>query len=118
MQFGKAVAWIGLTSVIFAAIGALIGFLLGKAAPGYYRSVFGGGSDPLFDPVAVGLGQGLTQGLVLGAGVGLILVLSNWWKEAKLASLSLQAELQKSFEQRYVPGGTSIASIEDREQSA
>lgn len=100
MQLGKAVSWIGLTSVIFAAIGALIGYLLGKAMPGYYRSVFGGGSDASFDPVAVGLGQGLTQGFVLGAAVGLILVLSNWWKEAKLASLSIQASQLESIERR------------------
>lgn len=58
--------------------------------PGYYRSVFGAGSDPIFDPVAVGLGQGLTQGLVLGATIGLILVLASWWKELRLATISLQ----------------------------
>jgi hypothetical protein len=92
MQFSRAVGWIAVTAVLFSAIGAFVGWLIGTKMPGYYRSVFGGGSDPSFDPVAVGFGQGLTQGLILGASVGLVLVLANWWKEAKLATLgALQA---------------------------
>jgi hypothetical protein len=88
MQFSRAVGWIALTSVLFAVIGGLIGWLMGTQMPGYYRSIFLRGSDPAFDPVAIGLGQGITQGLVLGSAIGLVLVLSNWWKEAKLATLA------------------------------
>jgi hypothetical protein len=36
--------------------------------------VFPSGDSPHFDPVAVGIGQGLTQGVVFGGIVGLILV--------------------------------------------
>ena len=38
------------------AIGAGIGYALGKFVPSYYRSVFNGGNDPRFDPVSVGVG--------------------------------------------------------------
>jgi len=78
MQFSRAVFWIALSSILFSAIGALVGWIIGTNMPGYYRSVFVGGNEPGFDTVAVGLGQGLTQGLVVGAAVGLILVLANW----------------------------------------
>ncbi|RYG26399.1 hypothetical protein EON82_03500 [bacterium] len=50
-----------------AAIGAGVGALLGKVAPSYYRFVFEAESDPSFDPVGVGFGLGLTQGLIGGA---------------------------------------------------
>ena len=92
MQFSRAVGWIALTSVLFSGIGALVGWLIGTLMPGYYRSVFVGGNDPNFNPVETGLGQGLTQGMVLGATVGLVLVLANWWKEAKLATLAAMGQ--------------------------
>lgn len=90
MQFGRAITWISITSVLFAAIGAAVGYLIGSKMPGYYRSVFDGGDLPHFDPLAVGFGQGLTQGLVLGATVGLVLVLASWWKESRLAGLAIE----------------------------
>lgn len=93
MQFGRAVAWILTTAILFASVGAAIGYLIGTNMPGYYRSVFGDGGSPHFDPIAVGFGQGLTQGLVLGVTIGLILVLAAWWKEAKLASLAIQEQV-------------------------
>jgi len=55
-------------------IGLGIGAALGTFVPGYYRSVFHGGDNPQFDSVAVGIGQGLTQGVVFGGVVGVVLV--------------------------------------------
>lgn len=98
MGFGKAMFWISVSGCLFAAIGSGIGYLIGNLMPGYYRSVFGAGSDPIFHPVAVGIGQGLTQGLVLGATIGLILVLASWWKELRLATISLQQSSNASSE--------------------
>ncbi|MEQ1935981.1 MAG: hypothetical protein ABL962_19165 [Fimbriimonadaceae bacterium] len=59
--------------------GALIGWLLGKFLPSYYRSVFYGGDRPDFDPVAVGIGSGVTQGPMIGAliGMGTVWILSK-----------------------------------------
>jgi len=61
-----------------------IGAALGKYVPSYYRTVFRHGSDPDFDPVAVGIGQGLTQGLALGAVIGLVLAALYWWRSGFL----------------------------------
>jgi len=47
---------------------------LGKFAPGYSRGVFANGNSPTLDPVQVGLGLGITQGLVGGAIIGLLIV--------------------------------------------
>ena len=56
-----------------------IGAALGSFVPGYYRSVFSNGADTSFDPVAVGIGQGLTQGVVGGGTIGLALVAMFYW---------------------------------------
>lgn len=58
------------------AAGAGLGYLLGRHAPAYYRSVFAGGDSPGFDPVQVGFGLGLTQGLIAGHIVGSVVVLA------------------------------------------
>lgn len=64
-------------------LGLLIGAGLGSFAPGNYRSVFSHGSDPGFDPLAVGIGQGLTQGVVFGGFLGLAVVGMFHWLGAK-----------------------------------
>ncbi|MHC4406687.1 MAG: hypothetical protein ACYTG0_44255, partial [Planctomycetota bacterium] len=63
MTLQKAVAVIVASTIVLALVGLGVGFALGKLVPEYYRSVFSGGRDPRFDPVPVGIGQGLTQGL-------------------------------------------------------
>jgi hypothetical protein len=79
MSIGRAVASVAACTVVFSFFGATAGYLLGKLMPGYYRSVFYGGDSPSFDPVQVGVGQGLTQGAVGGAVIGLILVALVAW---------------------------------------
>lgn len=64
-------------------IGLCLGAALGRFSPGYYRSVFANGESPTFDPVAVGIGQGATQGIVFGAMVGLILVGMFYWSRSR-----------------------------------
>lgn len=51
--------------------GAGLGYALGRFAPGYYRLVIRNGDRPGFNPEAVGLGLGATQGVVVGLVVGL-----------------------------------------------
>ncbi len=53
--------------------GAVIGFLLGTLAPGYYSAMF---RMPLANEPAIGVGLGLTQGLVAGLVVGCLVVLA------------------------------------------
>ena len=73
-------------SAIFGGlIGIGIGTAMGMLIPGYYRSVFSTGGEPNFDPVAVGIGQGLTQGVVFGGIIGLILVAMFYWYRSRSA---------------------------------
>jgi hypothetical protein len=75
---------------VFAAIGWAIGLGIGLCCPDYYRDVFEGGRSPEFNPVAVGVGQGLTQGAAGGAALGLGLVAILAWHEARGARLAIQ----------------------------
>ena len=73
------------TSILGGLIGMGIGAALGSFVPGYYRSVFARGTHPGFDPVAVGVGQGLTQGIAFGGIVGLVLVGLFYWYRLRSA---------------------------------
>jgi len=67
-----------------AMLGLTAGAALGTFAPGYYRAVFFNGGEPHFDPVAVGIGQGVTQGTAFGAVIGLALVAMFYWYNTRL----------------------------------
>jgi hypothetical protein len=62
------------TAFVGGVLGLSIGAALGTFMPDYYRSIFSGGDAPHFNPLAVGMGQGLTQGVVFGSVIGLVLV--------------------------------------------
>lgn len=83
MTVQKATATVLFATIAFAAIGATVGYLLGRFAPNYYRGVFTGGDSPTFDPVQVGFGQGLTQGITGGVVVGLLIVVIVTWQEVR-----------------------------------
>lgn len=59
------------SAFVGGTIGLGLGAALGTFSPGYYRSVFSIGDSRNFDPLAVGIGHGLTLGVVFGAIVGL-----------------------------------------------
>lgn len=71
------------SAFVGAALGAGLGGLLGKIAPGYYRGIFGHPSDDSFNPLQVGLGLGLTQGLIFGVVVGLAMAAIVAWHDVK-----------------------------------
>lgn len=60
----------------FGAAGGLLGLTLGVGAPAYYRGVFSVGADPGFRPIQVGLGLGVTQGVICGLFIGSVIVLA------------------------------------------
>jgi len=62
------------STATFVLVGPAIGFALGSLAPNYYRDLYEGGHSPKFDPVAMGIGLGVTQGAAGGALIGLALV--------------------------------------------
>lgn len=97
---------ISISTVLCAIVGAGAGYTLGTVAPAYYRSVFRNGNATTFDPVQMGLGLGLTQGLVAGLFVGCVVVLAVAWynsrrvvvipsesdRELRSSSLSVRSE--------------------------
>ena len=78
-----SVAIVFACALIGGLIGAGIGAALGSFLPSYYRSVFSGGQTPNFDPLAVGIGQGLTQGVGGGGAVGIIIVALFYWHRGR-----------------------------------
>jgi hypothetical protein len=83
MAIGRAILTVAACSVLFSLLGGAAGYLLGTLIPGYYRGVFRAGDLRGFDPVQVGTGLGVSQGLMGGAVVGLILVALVAWHDAQ-----------------------------------
>ena len=71
------------STLFFTGLGGFVGFALGKFLPAYYRSIFRNGQSEDFDPLAVGIGQGLTQGITASAVVGVLLVIVLTWYRAR-----------------------------------
>jgi hypothetical protein len=84
MTIRAAIATIAACMGLLAGLGAGIGWAIGTYSPGYYRSVFPRGNEPWFDPVAVGVGQGLTQGVSGGVVVGLAVVTIFVWRDSRI----------------------------------
>lgn len=83
MNLPRAVSVVVGSIVVGALAGAGVGFVLGKFLPDYYRNLLVHGREPGFDPLAVGIGQGLTQGLVGGALIGVVLVAILAWHDVR-----------------------------------
>lgn len=89
-------------TLIFALAGGGIAALISRLAPSYYPAVF-----PLaLDPHEVGLGLGITQGIVAGLVVSLVLLgLTAWrnqraWLQLSLEELSNRIdEIQRAVDQ-------------------
>ena len=88
-----------LSCVAFAGAGLANGYGLAVFVPNYYRSVFVHGREPWFDPIVVGIGQGLTQGSVCGLVVGCVVVLATAWYNARRSPRA--AEFPPSFGQPF-----------------
>jgi hypothetical protein len=88
MTIRKAIGTVLLCTLLIGAVGTSIGFGLGKFSPGYYRAVCRNGYEAGFDPVSVGVGLGLTQGITGGIIVGLATVALLCWRETNMARAS------------------------------
>lgn len=101
-----------------AALGALIGWLLGIAAPSYYIGVFQLPSNTQRIS-QIGLGLGLTQGLIVGVIVGVVLAAIDAWKHGRSAvpaSAAAQSEAEPSSTAKlrtwlFVVGAMSFTSL-------
>jgi hypothetical protein len=83
MTFARALINVLATTLLLALLGTGAGYALARFSPGYYRSIFRSGNDATFDPVNVGVGLGLTQGLAAGVVVGLALVALLCWRDVR-----------------------------------
>jgi hypothetical protein len=79
----KALATVVATAVIFGLAGTGVGVFLGKAAPSFYRQTVVIRDPESFDPVELGIGLGLTNGLIWGLVIGTLIVAVLAWKETR-----------------------------------
>ena len=84
-----------LSGIAFALGGALIGYSLGVAMPGYYRAVFSSDRELWFDPATVGFGMGLTQGLICGVVIGSVVVLAVAWHNSRCRELEVDFRMSR-----------------------
>ena len=98
MTVAKGFRVIILSGLAFALGGGLIGYALAVILPGYYRGVFGSGREPWFDPVEVGIGLGVSQGLICGLFVGAVVVLAVAWYNSRRSALDVRLSPNKIAE--------------------
>lgn len=84
MTLTRAILGVLICMVIGAVIGGSVGFLIGRFFPQALQMQFRLGNN--FDPVQIGVGIGLPQGLMLGAAVGVALVAILAWREVRIQS--------------------------------
>jgi hypothetical protein len=81
----KALATVIGTALAFGLAGGTIGGLLGALTPSYFRQVFYVRDRAHFDATEMGIGLSVTQGLVWGLVIGLLIVAIIAWKETRIA---------------------------------
>ena len=84
MNVLKALATVVGTGLGFGILGSAIGALLGQVAPSFFRQMLPLRDPATFNPVQVGFGLGLTNGLGWGLVVGVLLVAILAWRETRL----------------------------------
>jgi hypothetical protein len=82
----SSVAVVFISAILGGLIGLGLGTAIGTLFPDYYRTVFSGGDSPSFNPLAVGMAQGLTQGTFGGGLIGVALVALYYWYRLRLAA--------------------------------
>jgi hypothetical protein len=80
----RALLFVAAFALGFGAAGMLIGYGMGVLAPDYYRGLFHSyGRQADFSPSDVGIGLGCTEGLMLGAAVGTLVVVALAWRRSR-----------------------------------
>ncbi len=97
MNVTKALTTVVGTAAGFGIAGTLIGMLLGKIAPGFFRQMLPLRDPGSFNPLELGIGLGLTNGLGWGVVVGVLLVAILAWKETRLVRKEAQEKANNSI---------------------
>jgi hypothetical protein len=87
MSILRAYLIVFLSGIAGACFGGMVGYVMAVVLPGYYRGVFRAGGEVWFDPVQVGLGLGVTQGLLIGLALGAVVVLAVAWYRASASKI-------------------------------
>lgn len=82
------------SSLFFGAAGAVIGLLLGVFVPQFYQVVLYHRAENISDYRLVGGALGLTQGLMVGIGVGLVIIVAICWLQGRAIQRSGPVELR------------------------
>ncbi len=85
MNLTKALATVVGTAIGFGISGTFIGAFLGRVAPSFFRQLLPLRDPANFNPVELGIGLGLTNGLGWGLAIGILIVAIIAWKETRLA---------------------------------
>jgi hypothetical protein len=71
------------SGVAFGVGGGIVGYGVGHFLPDFYRTIFDVPQREAFNAAHFGLALGLTQGLLMGVGVGLVIVVAVTWYNAR-----------------------------------
>ena len=83
MTVTKGLGTVAGCAVVCGALGGLMGYLIGRFAPGAYAAFFPARHGQEIDPIQVGLGLGIPQGMLVGIAIGIIIVALVTWYEIR-----------------------------------
>lgn len=84
MTVTKALLTVAVSALLAGAVGAGVGYALDHWTPSFFRILWPGRPGDPADPVEVGLGLGISQGLVWGVVVGLLVVAIVAWHDTRI----------------------------------
>ena len=79
MTVAKGFATMLASVVICSGVGAVVGYAIGRLLPAFFRAMLPGGGREDADPIQVGIGLGLVNGIWLGVAVGGVIVACVTW---------------------------------------
>ena len=94
MNLFKALATVVGTSIGFGIVGMGIGAFLGSFTPGFFRHLFPLRDLENFQPIELGVGLGLVNGLTWGLVIGVLIVAIISWKETRMSRKNRAAVTQ------------------------
>ena len=83
----RSIYMISVTSLMFGCMGALIGWLLATITPAYFRDVYDTMESEAWQ---VGLGMGLSTGLICGVAIGCSVLLATSWYRSRVKQSLIQ----------------------------
>lgn len=83
MTITKGLGTVAGCTAVCGALGGLMGYLIGRFAPGAYSAFFPPRHGQEIDPIQVGLGLGIPQGMLVGVAIGIIIVVIVTWYEIR-----------------------------------